>query len=165
LNFYGKIKENNFRNFFQKYSFKSSTNNHYFYVAIENRLDMIFFRLRLLPTIYSCNQLIHHHGLLVNDKLKTSPNYIVQIADIVSIKQKDIFDVLLHNFISRLKQRKFANFRLKRRVFTALKKKSNVLTKIYKSDYFQHKVKIFRKFFMLNYYMINFYKELCAIIF
>lgn len=165
LNFYGKIKENNLRNFFQKYLFKSSTNNHHFYVAIENRLDMIFFRLRLLPTIYSCHQLIHHHGLLVNDKLKTSPNYILQIGDIVSIKQKDIFDVLLYNFISKLKQRQYAKFRLKRRIFKTLKKKSYVVRKLYKNKYFQYKIKIFRKFFMLNYYMTNFYKELDNIIF
>jgi len=139
---------------------KSSTNNHYFFVAIENRLDMVFFRLRLLPTIYSCHQLIHHHGLAVNSKYKYAPNYIVQPGDILSIPQRNIFYALQTSLVYRLQQRQFAKSILKRRMFTLLKKKAHLLFQTYKDSTNKWKVKIFRKFFMLKYYLQNFQKEL-----
>jgi ribosomal protein S4 len=41
--------------------------------------------MRLLPTIFACNQLIKHHGILVNDEMITFYNYKVNLGDIVSI--------------------------------------------------------------------------------
>ena len=126
---------------------------------------MVFFRLRLLPTIYSCHQLIHHHGLHVNSKFKTSPNFILQPGDIISIPQRNIFYALETSFLYRLQQRKFGKFILKRRVFKLLKKKSYWLFRTYKNKQYKLKIKILQKFFMLKYYLKSFYQELTKIIF
>ena len=121
---------------------------------------MVFFRLRLLPTIYSCHQLIHHHGLAVNSKFKYAPNYIVQPGDIISIQQSNIFYALQTSLVYRLQQRQFAKFVLKRRIFTLLKKKSHLFFQTHKGYVNKTKLKILRKFFMLKYYLQNFQKEL-----
>jgi len=55
--------------------------------ALEQRLGMVMFRMRLLPTVYACNQLIRHHGILVNNVLISLPSFRVKIGDFVSVPQ------------------------------------------------------------------------------
>jgi ribosomal protein S4 len=48
---------------------------------------MVLFRMKVLPTIYTCNQLIKHHGIFVNNKKISLANFRVELGDIVSIPQ------------------------------------------------------------------------------
>jgi ribosomal protein S4 len=60
--------------------------NKSFFNALECRADMFFFRLRFLPTIYSCHQYVHHHGLVINSTgLEKSPNALIKVGDVISI--------------------------------------------------------------------------------
>jgi ribosomal protein S4 len=83
--FYGKIKETTFRNFFTRYLGNVTRRNKSFFFALETRLDMFFFRMRFFPTVFTCNQFIQHHGLLVNSQFKNSANYLVRVGDVVSL--------------------------------------------------------------------------------
>jgi len=83
--FHGKIKENAFRRFFRTHLNTVGSRAHSFFSALESRLDRVFFRRRLLPTVYSCNQFIHHYGLELNNKLEHSPRALVSVGDRVSV--------------------------------------------------------------------------------
>jgi ribosomal protein S4 len=49
---------------------------------------MIFFRRRLLPTVYACHQFIHHQGLEINNRIEKSPRAQVRIGDMVGVPAK-----------------------------------------------------------------------------
>jgi ribosomal protein S4 len=49
---------------------------------------MVLFRMRLLPTIFACNQFIKHQGVLVNNEIITLTNYRIKIGDILSLSEK-----------------------------------------------------------------------------
>jgi len=84
--FYGKIREQAFRKIFQKYLISSVNRNKGFFSSLERRIDIFFFRMRLLPTIFACHQYIHHHGILINKFVEHSPNTLVSTGDIISIR-------------------------------------------------------------------------------
>ncbi len=85
--FYGKIKEQTFEQYFSiNNSILSNRSNSFFYI-LESRLDRVFFRMRILPTIFACNQFIQHHGLIVNNQKELSPNYNVAVGDIISFSK------------------------------------------------------------------------------
>jgi ribosomal protein S4 len=48
---------------------------------------MVFYRRRLLPTVFACHQFIHHHGLEVNGFPEKSPRALVAVGDTVSVPQ------------------------------------------------------------------------------
>ncbi len=82
--FHGKIKEHAFRKNFQKYLVSGVNRNKSFFSSLERRLDIFFFRMRLLPTIFACNQYILQHGILINEGVNKSPNALLNVGDIVS---------------------------------------------------------------------------------
>ena len=41
--------------------------------------------MRLLPTVYVCNQLVKHFGIYINDVKVTRINHRVRLGDIVSL--------------------------------------------------------------------------------
>jgi small subunit ribosomal protein S4 len=87
--FYGKLDEYKFRMLFKlAYNKMKSDKMNSFYGALEQRLDIVLFRMKLLPTIFACNQLVQHHGIMVNNSLITLPNYRIQVGDIVSVPNK-----------------------------------------------------------------------------
>jgi ribosomal protein S4 len=83
--FYGKITEETLRRIIKNHKIVAKSQTSRFFSLLESRLDMIFFRIRLLPTIYSCHQFIHHFGLELNNKKEISPQMQVKIGDIITI--------------------------------------------------------------------------------
>lgn len=83
--FYGKITEETLRRIIKNHKIVAKSQTSRFFSLLESRLDMIFFRIRLLPTIYSCHQFIHHFGLELNNKKELSPQRQVKIGDIITI--------------------------------------------------------------------------------
>jgi len=86
--FHGKIKEEKFRNFFKKYLTFGTNRNRSFFAALERRIDIFFFRLRLLPTIFACHQYILHHGIIVNKGIAQCPSLLIRPGDIITVKRK-----------------------------------------------------------------------------
>jgi len=83
--FYGKFNEKILRRLLKNHKRTASSQTSIFFAIIESRLDVMFFRRRLIPTIYSCHQFIHHFGLEVNNNLENCPQIQVNIGDIISI--------------------------------------------------------------------------------
>jgi small subunit ribosomal protein S4 len=86
--FYGKQKEEAFRNFFKRFLGGAKGRNNMFAVALERRADMVLFRLRFLPTIYGCHQFIHHFGININGKKEKSPYALVRAGDIITFEKE-----------------------------------------------------------------------------
>jgi ribosomal protein S4 len=120
--FYGKVKENAFRNFFRNHLGSTMVRNRSFFAALERRLDMVVFRMRLLPTIFAAHQLIHHHGVLINGGLVKSPNTNVRIGDIVAI-QRPQWQALYWDLYYRAYWRRWGLYIMRRRQYGLLKKK------------------------------------------
>ena len=83
--FHGKIKEESFRIMFKNHLITVANRTNSFYSVLESRLDRIFFRRRLLPTVYACHQFIHHQGLEVNNRIEKSPRAQVRIGDRIAV--------------------------------------------------------------------------------
>lgn len=120
--FYGKVKESAFRNFFRNHLGSTTVRNRSFFAALERRLDMVVFRMRLLPTVFAAHQLIHHRGVLINGGLVKSPNANVRIGDIVAI-QRQQWQALYWDLYYRAYWRRWGLYILRRRQFSLLKKK------------------------------------------
>jgi small subunit ribosomal protein S4 len=82
--FYGKFKEETFRNFFRSFLVGINKRNNSYYSALERRADMFLFRTRLLPTIYAANQYVFHQGVLLNNRYEKSPHAIVRPGTVLS---------------------------------------------------------------------------------
>jgi len=85
--FHGEVKETTFRNFFRNHLSAVTTRNKSFFSALESRLDIIFFRRRMLPTIFACRQFITHQGLEVNSGIEKSPRMIIRTGDVVAVSE------------------------------------------------------------------------------
>ncbi len=99
--FHGKVKERTFRKLYSAYRATAAKRNQAFFAALESRLDRVLFRRRVLPTIFACHQLIHHHGIHINNtslssansevtvgSLEYSPSAHVRVGDIISVPYK-----------------------------------------------------------------------------
>ena len=87
-NFYGSIQEYKLRNIFKKtWNVNLFYRRNIFIGALEQRINMVLFRMRLLPTIFACTQFIMHKGIYANNVLITLPSYRIKIGEIISIPE------------------------------------------------------------------------------
>lgn len=153
--FYGKVKENEFRNFFRNFTFSISKRNNSFFSALERRLDMVIFRMRYLPTIYACNQLVHHYGVNVNNVYETSPHALVNVGDIISLPESQWISIFYYIQI-RLFWRVYGQWILKRRQSKIIKKKSWwLLRKLSKRKFRLKRWRVLKKKWKLVRYVTN----------
>ena len=126
--FYGKITEVAFRNIYKTHLLNTWNRNKSFFGALEQRVDMFLYRMRLLPTIYACNQFIHHQGILINRKrIEKCPSSLVRIGFMVSLPK--IYWQSIANYLTyRVYYRVFGKIRLKKRTRNLLKRKIFWLT-------------------------------------
>ena len=121
-NFYGGIQEYKIRNIFKKtWNVNLFYRRNIFIGALEQRINIVLFRMRLLPTIFSCTQFILHKGIYANDTLITLPSYRVKIGEIISIPEDQWF--IFYKFLyERLYNRYFGEtFLIWRKEYTLRK--------------------------------------------
>lgn len=89
LKFYGKIDFHSFKILYYKsYAKKRLNRFQYFLSALEQRADVVLYRMRFLPTIFACHNFIRHYGILLNKEKINYPHYIINVGDIISIPKK-----------------------------------------------------------------------------
>jgi len=87
--FYGKIREEELKKiFFRTWKKELFNRRSLFLSSLEQRLDIVLYRMRLLPTVYACHQLINHQGVYINNTLVNIPGYRLKIGEILSITKK-----------------------------------------------------------------------------
>ena len=121
--FHGKIKEEKFRNFFRKYLTHGVNRNMSFFAALERRLDIFFFRMRLLPTIFACHQYILHHGVILNKGVEYCPSALVRPGDKLTVSQAH-WRAIYHYLKERILYRLHGKRRMLKRKYKKIKKKT-----------------------------------------
>ena len=109
-----------------------------FFTVLESRIDRIFFRIRLLPTIFACHQFIHYNGLEINNKLEKSPRKEVKIGDIITVPSSAWIAFYWHVYY-RIYYRRWGRYIFKRRIIKKIKKKLYFNFQI-KPNHFRKKV-------------------------
>lgn len=101
--FYGKLKEKQFQRLLKLSLLgKQQYKQEIFLGALEHRLDILLYRMRILPTIFACKQYILHQGIFVNNEKINLPHYKTKIGDIVSLNSSH-----WNIFYQRLKNKAF----------------------------------------------------------
>lgn len=91
LSFYRKFSDSKIRKWFKEYYNNSRTFKILNFLKIfETRLDVICFRLKLMPTIFLANFFIKKQGMLVNNSNIKKPSYILQLGDTISFKNSTL---------------------------------------------------------------------------
>ena len=135
-NFYGGLKEFQIRNIFKKnWNFKQNFRTNIFISAFEQRLATILFRMRLIPTIFICNQIVKHQGVFVNLNKITSLHFCIKIGDIITLS-KTMWNIFYLYIFERLFYRYWGNgvaqwrrrFFYKKLHFHFYRKKGYILT-------------------------------------
>lgn len=119
--FYGKFNEKTLRILIKNHKRTASAQTSRFFARIESRIDVIFFRRRLRPTIYSCHQFIHHFGLEVNNILENCPQLQINIGDIITVPVA-FWKFIFNLYFNRIYWRRWGIFIRGRRLIKKFKK-------------------------------------------
>ena len=122
--FYGKFDAYKFKMlFFKSYQNVCFNRIQNFLYHLEQRADIVLFRLKFLPTIFACHNFIKNHGILINNKQVNYPHTLVKIGDIISMS-KDIwwhfYYIFERKIFSRL-TRTFSLYKRRKKLFKRLK--------------------------------------------
>lgn len=86
--YYGNITEKQFRRVYQEASRRRGDTAENMIGLLEQRLDMVVFRLNFVPTIFAARQFVNHGHVLVNGQRVTIPSYTVREGDVVEVREK-----------------------------------------------------------------------------
>lgn len=102
LKFYGKIDFHSFKILYYKsYAQKRLNRFQYFLGALEQRADVVLYRMRFLPTIFACHNFIRHYGILINKEKNNYPHKHIKVGDIVTVS-KDIWHYFYFMFEKKI---------------------------------------------------------------
>ena len=155
--FYGKISEKKFKKIVlkSKNSSKTLDNSSYFNI-IETRLDMLLYRAKFLPTIFSCNQLLTHKKILINNNIITNNTaYPIKQGDFISLK-KDYWGNIYRYLVMKSNKR-FIGHSVLKRVETRSKKRPSNRVKLRKIFYRNFKYAEFAEKYKkrFNFYLLK----------
>ena len=86
--YYGNITEKQFRRVYQEASRRRGDTAENMIGILEQRLDMVIFRLNFVPTIFAARQFVNHGHVLVNGRRVTIASYVVQEGDVIEVREK-----------------------------------------------------------------------------
>ena len=86
--YYGNITEKQFRRVYQEASRRRGDTAENMIGALEQRLDMVVFRMNFVPTIFAARQFVNHGHILVNGRRVTIASYVVREGDLVEVRER-----------------------------------------------------------------------------
>jgi small subunit ribosomal protein S4 len=84
--YYGNMIEKQFRRVYQEAIRRRGDTAENMIGLLERRLDMLVYRLNLVPTIFAARQFINHGHLLVNGRRVDIPSYVCREGDVIEVK-------------------------------------------------------------------------------
>ncbi len=106
LSFYRKFDESKIRVWFKEYYNKSRQYKVLnFFRLFETRLDVLCFRMKLLPTIFLANTFIKNSGILINYALVKEPGKRVATGDLISFEDPVQWSFFSSRFTEQLWKR------------------------------------------------------------
>lgn len=82
------LNEKQFRNLFDKSAKIKGIHGENFMFLLESRLDNLVYRLALSNSRAGARQLVAHGHVLVNGKKVDIPSYLVQVGDVISLRER-----------------------------------------------------------------------------
>jgi small subunit ribosomal protein S4 len=86
--YYGNITEKQFRRVYQEASRRRGDTAENMIGLLEQRLDMVIFRMNFVPTVFAARQFVNHGHVLVNGRRVTVPSYVVREGDVIEVREK-----------------------------------------------------------------------------
>lgn len=85
---YGMISRKQLRRYYKEASNQKGNTNELFLQALETRLDIAIYRLKIASTIFAAQQLVSHGHILVNGKRVDRRSFRVRPGMTISLKEK-----------------------------------------------------------------------------
>ena len=85
--YYG-VMEKQFVGYVEKAKKSSDQTGHALIKILETRLDNLVYRMGFASSIRQARQMVVHRHFLVNGKKVDIPSYLVQVGDVISLKEK-----------------------------------------------------------------------------
>ncbi len=82
------VLEKQFKGYYSKAARQKGSTGENLMALLERRLDNVVYRLGFASTRAEARQLVAHKAILVNDKVVNIPSFLVEVGDVVSIRQK-----------------------------------------------------------------------------
>ena len=86
--YYGNISERQFRKYYAEAMRRKGDSGENLIGILESRLDIIAYRMKLVPTVFAARQFVSHGHLTVNGKRVTVPSYMVKVGDAIEVRRK-----------------------------------------------------------------------------
>ena len=88
LRFNYGLNERQLRTYFKRAAAGKGDTGQNLLTALESRLDNVVFRAGFARSIPAARQLVVHGHLLINGKRMNVPSYVVQVGDVISLREK-----------------------------------------------------------------------------
>ncbi|WGF88148.1 30S ribosomal protein S4 [Marinivivus vitaminiproducens] len=85
--YYGDISEKQFRHAYEEASRLKGDTAENLIGLLERRLDMVVFRMNIVPTIFAARQFVNHGHIQVNGRRVTVASYQVREGDTITVRQ------------------------------------------------------------------------------
>jgi small subunit ribosomal protein S4 len=86
--YYANMSERQFRNVFKQARREKGDSGENLTGLLERRLDIIVYRMNLVPTVFAARQFVNHKHVLVNGKAVNIPSYRLEEGDVVEVREK-----------------------------------------------------------------------------
>ncbi len=85
--YYGNITERQFRRVYEEaYRHRGDTIENMIGL-LERRLDIVIYRMKFVPTVFSARQFVNHGHIRVNGRKVNIPSYRVKPEDVIEVKE------------------------------------------------------------------------------
>ena len=86
--YYGNISERQFRKYYAEAMRRKGDSGENLIGILESRLDILVYRMKLVPTVFAARQFVSHGHASINGKRVTIPSYLVNIGDKIEVRNK-----------------------------------------------------------------------------
>ena len=86
--YYGNITEKQFRKVYEEANRKKGNTAENMIGLLEQRLDMVVYRAKFVPTVFSARQFVNHGHVKVNGVKTNIPSFRVKPGDIIEVREK-----------------------------------------------------------------------------
>ncbi len=94
------ILEKQFRKYYEKAARSGGVTGEVMLTTIERRLDNVVYRLGLAATRRQARQIVNHGHFLVNGKRVNIPSYLVNVGDVIEVREKSRSSEMFKRFVS-----------------------------------------------------------------
>lgn len=93
------VMEKQFRGYFEKADKEKGITGENLLRLLERRLDNIVYRLGFAPSRKAARQIVRHGHFMVNDHKVDIPSYLVNVSDVVRVREKSRKLAVIHDSV------------------------------------------------------------------